>query len=138
LIAFAGLAFSAIPGWAAAACTVAPGTVIKPANWQQYKDCFTDGERVLWNGNEFWKMPDDVEIHVGPQHQWDLPKPYIEATEKYGGQTQLVKQPDGTMKLRNYVAGTPFPNPRGPDKGTQIMANVTYRMGPICRRSSSI
>jgi len=117
-----------MPVRASADCTVTPGTIITKANWQQYKDCFSDGVQVLWNGNEFWKMPDDVEIHVGPQHQWSLPKPYVEATEKYGAQTQLVKQSDGTVRLQNYVAGIPFPNPTGPDKGTEIMANVTYRM----------
>jgi hypothetical protein len=128
LIGLAGLAFGAIPGRARADCNVTPGTVITHANWQQYKDCFSDGEQVLWNGTEFWKMPDDVEIHVGAQHHWELPKPYIEATEKYGSQTQLAKQPDGTFKLQDYIAGTPFPNPSGPAKGTQIMADVTYRM----------
>jgi hypothetical protein len=73
-------------------------------------------------------MPDDVQIHVGQQHTWTLPKPFIEASEKYGSQTRLVKQPDGRYKLDNYVAGYPFPNPAGPDKGTEIAANVTYRL----------
>jgi hypothetical protein len=40
----------------------------------------------------------------------------------------LTKQPDGRYKLENYVAGLPFPNPSGPDKGTEIAANITYRM----------
>jgi hypothetical protein len=129
VLALAGLTLAGLPERAAADCNVSPGTVITKANWQQYKDCFSDGEQYLWTGTEFWKMPDDIEIHVGPQHQWTLPKPYVEATEKYGGQTQLVKQSDGTMKLGNYIAGTPFPNPSGPAKGTEIMANVTYKMG---------
>lgn len=89
VLAIAGLAFGGMPGRASADCTVTPGTVITKANWQQYKDCFTEGEQYLWTGAEFWKMPDDVEIHVGPEHQWTLPKPYVEATEKYGDQTQL-------------------------------------------------
>jgi len=40
----------------------------------------------------------------------------------------LVKQSDGRYKLDNYVAGYPFPNPSGPDKGTEIAANITYRL----------
>lgn len=128
VLAVCCIGFGAIATSAVADCNVAPGTVITHANWQQYKDCFSDGVQILWSGSEFWKMPDDVEIHVGAQHQWSLPKPYVEATEKYGSQTQLAKQPDGQYKLENYVAGTPFPNPSGPDKGTEIMANVTYRM----------
>src|SRR6266436_116969 len=109
-------------------CNVSPGTVITKANWQQYKDCFSDGVQAFWRGTYFWKMPDDVEIRVGTQHTWTLPKPFIEASEKYGGQTRLVKQPDGRYKLENYVAGYPFPNPSGPDKGTEIAANITYRL----------
>src|SRR6202022_4411652 len=112
----------------AADCDVKPGTVITKQNWKQYKDCFTYGEQRLWEGDLFWKMPDDVEIHVGAPHHWTLPKPYVEATEKYGGQARLVKQPNGLYKLDNYVAGLPFPNPSEPDKGTKIAANVTYKM----------
>jgi hypothetical protein len=116
------------PAVALADCNVKPGTIITKQNWMQYKDCFTYGEQRLWQGDMFWKMPDDVEIHVGRQHQWTLPKPYVEATEKYGGQARLVKQPDGLYKLDNYVVGLPFPNPSEPDKGTKIAANVTYKM----------
>jgi hypothetical protein len=112
----------------AAGCDPAVGTVINKANWQQYKDCFSDGVQAFWQGSYFWKMPDDVEIHVGKQHSWTLPKPYVEATEKYGGQTQLVKRSDGRYMLENYVAGLPFPHPSGPNKGTEIAANITYRM----------
>ncbi len=113
---------------ALADCNVQPGTVITKANSQQYKDCFSNGVQKFWEGSGYWKMPDDAEIHVGKPHTWTLPKPYVDATEKYGGQARLVKEPNGEYKLDNYVAGTPFPNPGGPDKGTQIMANVTYRM----------
>jgi hypothetical protein len=109
-------------------CKVSPGTVITKQNWQQYKDCFSIGEQHLFQGDLFYKMPDDVEIHVGQQHNWTLPKPYVEATEKYGGQTRLVKLPDGHYKMENYVAGLPFPNPSEPEKGTKIAANVTYKM----------
>jgi Protein of unknown function (DUF1329) len=116
------------PAAALADCSVKPGTVITKQNWTQYKDCFTYGEQRFWQGDLFWKMPEDVEIHVGQEHRWTLPKPYVDATEKYGGQTRLVKQPDGLYKLENYVAGLPFPNPSEPDKGTKIAANVTYKM----------
>jgi hypothetical protein len=112
---------------ALADCNVSPGTTITKQNWMQYKDCFSEGVQHFWQGDLFYKMPDDTQIKVGPQHTWTLPKPYIEATEKYGSQTRLVKQADGQYKLENYVAGTPFPNPSGPDKGTEIMANDTYK-----------
>src|SRR6266849_3902542 len=108
------------PAAALADCSVKPGTVITKPNWTQYKDCFTYGEQRFWQGDLFWKMPEDVEIHVGQEHRWTLPKPYVDATEKYGGQTRLVKQPDGLYRLENYVAGLPFPNPSEPDKGTKM------------------
>jgi Protein of unknown function (DUF1329) len=110
-----------------AACSVTPGTVITTRNWTTYQDCFSVGEQYFWKGTGFWKMPDDVEIHVGKQHTWSLPKPYIEANEKYGGQARLVKQADGRYRLENYIAGFPFPAPSGPDKAAEIAANVTYR-----------
>jgi hypothetical protein len=120
--------FLATASMALADCSPSPGTVITKQNWTQYKDCFSEGIQHFWQGDMFWKMPDDVEVKVGAQHTWTLPRPYVEATEKYGGQTRLVKQADGRYLLQNYVAGTPFPNPSGPDKGTEIAANVTYRM----------
>ncbi|MGH8012534.1 MAG: DUF1329 domain-containing protein [Candidatus Binataceae bacterium] len=123
------LCLAMLPGAAAMAeCNPKPGTVITKQNWQQYKDCFSDGVNYFWEGAGFWKMPDDVEIHVGAPHQFILPKPFVEANEKYGGQARLVKQPDGRYKLENYVAGFPFPTPSGPQKGLEIAANVTYRM----------
>jgi hypothetical protein len=121
-------ALTASVALALADCKVTPGTVINKGNWRQYKDCFSEGVQHFWQGDLFWKMPDDAAIHVGQPHNWSLPKPYVEATEKYGGQTRLVKQADGHYKLENYVAGLPFPNPTEPDKGTKIAANVTYKM----------
>jgi hypothetical protein len=123
------IALLALPMKAVAACNPSPGTVITKQNWMQYKDCFSDGIQAFWQGTYLWKMPDDVAIHVGPQHTFVLPGPYVAATEKYGSQTRLVRQADGRYRLENYVAGQPFPNPAGPDKGTEIAANITYRMG---------
>jgi hypothetical protein len=113
---------------ALADCNAKPGVTVTKQNWMQYKDCFSEGVQHFWIGDLFYKMPDDVSMHVGPHLNFNLPKPYVEATEKYGGQTRLVQQPDGKYKLENYVAGLPFPNPSGPDKGTEIMANDTYKM----------
>jgi len=121
-----GLAASAAV--ALADCAAKAGTVITRQNWAQYKECFSDGVQHFWQGDLYYKMPDDAEIHVGQPHHWTLPRPFVEVTEKYGGQTRLLKQPDGHYKLLNYVAGLPFPNPSGPDKGTLIAANVTYKM----------
>ncbi len=110
--------------------TIPPGTKITKQNWRQYKQFFSDGEAYFWEGQGYWKMPDDVEMDVGQPHHFTLPAPFVEASEKYGSQTRLVKMPDGRFRLENYVAGFPFPNPSGPDIGTEIAANVTYRFQP--------
>ena len=79
--------------------------------------------------NLAWKMPPDVEMDVGPTTIHPLPKPFWDAVEKYSAQTQFIKLPNGAYKLENYVAGVPFPHPSGPDKGTEIAADVTFRPG---------
>src|ERR1700736_161691 len=63
------------------------GTKITMANWTQYKDLMPDGMVELFKGTNFWKMPPDVEMNVGPTRIFPLPQGYPEATEKYGGQT---------------------------------------------------
>src|SRR5271155_4447101 len=61
------------------------GTKITAENWQQYKAFMPFGMVKLFQGQYQWKMPADVEIDVGPARYGNLPKTWIEATEKYGG-----------------------------------------------------
>ena len=109
---------------------IPPGTIINKSNWMQYKQFFTDGEIGLWEGKWFWKMPDDVQINVGPTKVYPLPEPFVDLSEKYGDQTQLVKLPNGRWQLKNYVAGMPFALPRDPNMGLKILTNVYHRIGP--------
>jgi len=109
---------------------IAPGTVITKANWTQYKQFFSDGEIGLWEGKWFWKMPDDVRIEVGPTRIYPLTTPFVEATERYGDQTRLVKSPDGRWQVKNYVAGMPFAVPSEPNMGLKILTNIYYRIQP--------
>jgi hypothetical protein len=106
--------------------TIAPGTTITMQNWQQYKQYMPLGMIDLFEGTYFWKMPSDVQMPVGPTVIHPLSASYQEASEKYGAQTQVVHNPDGTMNLANYVAGMPFPDPQPPDKGYKILANVWF------------
>ena len=110
--------------------SVPPGITITKSNWTQYKQFFTTGEIGLWEGSWFWKMPDDVQINVGPTQVYPLPEPFIELSEKYGDQTRLVRLPDGRWRLKNYVAGMPFPIPREPNLGLKVLANLNYRITP--------
>lgn len=114
----------------APAPAIAPGTTITKSNWTQYKQFFSEGEIGLWEGRWPWKMPDDIQINVGPTQIYPLPAPFMELTEKYGDQTQLIRLPDGQWRLKNYVAGMPFALPREPNMGLKILANLNYRIAP--------
>src|SRR5690242_6635987 len=64
------------------------GTKITMSNWQQYKTFMPLGMIKLFEGTYGWKMPADVEMDVGPSHEGgNLPKTWVEATEKYSPQT---------------------------------------------------
>jgi len=111
---------------------IPPGTKITMQNWQQYRQFMPDGMAVLFEGKYFWKMLADVEMNVGPTHNYPMPPGYAAMTEKYGNQTQVVPLPDGTFDLKNYVGGLPFPNPAEPYKGWKILAN--QRFGTVTGR----
>ena len=66
-----------------AGSTIAPGTIITMANWQQYHAFMPDGMASLFEGKYFWKMPADVRMEVGPTIIHPLPTNYLEATKKY-------------------------------------------------------
>jgi Protein of unknown function (DUF1329) len=91
--------------------TIAPGTKITQANWQQYKQFFTQGEIAVWEGNHFWHFPPKAEIVIGKTIPIGRPRTYIEATEKYAGQVKLDRLSDGGYTIKNYTAGAPFPFP---------------------------
>ncbi len=110
--------------------TIAPGTTITTANWQQYKQYMPVGMITLFQGSYFWKMPSDVQIPIGPTVMHPLPRNYVAASEKYGAQTRVLHNSDGTMGMSNYIAGMPFPNPEEPDKGYKILANLWFPGGP--------
>jgi len=107
------------------------GARITMANWQQYKQFMPLGMQKLFQGTYFWKMPANVEINVGPVvSNTFLPKTWVEATEKYGPQTQVEVLPNGHYVIKNYHGGTPFPNPQEPHKGWKILANVFWGYVP--------
>ena len=107
------------------------GTKITMSNWQQYQQFMPFGMVQLFEGKYQWKMPSDVEMDVGPTHQGgNLPKTWVEATEKYGSQTDVEVMPNGHYLLKNYHGGTPFPNPSDPNKGWKVMANVFFAYTP--------
>jgi hypothetical protein len=110
--------------------TITPGTVITMQNWQQYKDFMTDGMVALFEGKYFWKMPPDIRIEVAPTELHPLPKNYLAATEKYSGQVKIAEQPDGSLRLQNYMGGIPFPDPQEPHRGWKVLEDLWFRYGP--------
>ena len=57
-------------------------------------------------------------------------KTWVEATEKYGPQTDVKILPNGHYQIHNYHGGTPFPNPQDPNKGWKILANIFWAFQP--------
>jgi hypothetical protein len=115
--------------------TVPVGTKISMRNWRQYKQFMPDGMVALFEGNYFWRAPADVEMDVGPTHQYPMPPGYAAMTEKYGNQTEIVSLPNGMTDIKNYVGGLPFPNPAEPYKGWKILANEWF--GTVAPRISA-
>ena len=111
------------------AATITPGTTITMQNWQQYKQFMPVGLQLLFSGDYSWKMPQDVELDVGPTIPIPLPKLYLQNAEKYSGQVTLAKTPDGGYIMKNYIAGLPFPSldPKDPLYAYKIMYNEYER-----------
>ena len=108
----------------------APGTKITMQNWRDYKNFMPFGMTKFFEGQYFWKMPSDIEIDVGPTVMGNLPKTFVEATEKYGTQTQVAVLPNGHYRIDNYQGGVPFPNPQEPHQGFKMLANLFFAYVP--------
>lgn len=106
------------------------GTTITTQNWNNFRQFMPDGMISFFEGKQFWKMPDDVSMEVGPTVDYPLPRNYLEATEKYASQVKIVELPDSGLTLTNYHGGVPFPNPAEPHRGWKILANLWYRYMP--------
>ena len=119
--------------------TIAPGTVINKKNWQQYQKFMPPGMIVLFSGQNFWKIPDDGQIVIGPTIPIPTPKRYLADTEKYSGQVKLEKQPNGGYLIKNYAAGFPFPaaDPKDPLFGIKTLYNYYYRPAPAFLQMNS-
>lgn len=107
-----------------------PSGSVTMQNWQQYREYMPDGMAMLFAGKYLWKMPDDVQMDIGPTVIHALPQTYLDATEKYSGQVKVVALPDGGLTLSGYQGGLPFPSPAEPHAGWKILANLWFRYLP--------
>ena len=90
----------------------------------------SDGMVALFEGKYAFKMPNDVENRCWRADSYRPAEHLQRGNRKYSGQVRVVHLPDGHNDLANYVAGEPFPDPEGPDKGYEILADAWYAYGP--------
>ena len=110
--------------------TIEPGTIIAMNNWRKYRQFMPLGMIELFEGRRFWKMPQKVEIDVGPTVMYPLPKSYVDATEKYSAQVKVVHLSNGHNDIINYVGGEPFPRPEEPDQGYKLLVDLWHAYFP--------
>ena len=91
--------------------TIPIGTKITLQNWQQYKKFMPMWLQALYSGDYHWHIGSDplFTVEVGPTHDFPLPTKYQEDTEKYAGQTRLVKAPSGGWTIQGLCRGRTFP-----------------------------
>lgn len=141
LLSFAALAFSVVPlphAWAAASpapaqASILPGTTITLRNWQTYRQFMSEGMVELFEGEQFWRLPKDLRIEVGPTIPIPLPKRYLADTAAYSNRVKLVRTSSGGYVPIGYVAGLPFPRPLEGDpelRGQRIFWDAYYRYQP--------
>ena len=99
-------------------------------NWEKYRNDMPAGMIRLFEGKDFWKMPNDVEIDVGPMVSEHPPAGYLKATEEYSRQVRVVHLADGHNDLSNYVGGEPFPKPQDPDRGYKLLVDLWFAYVP--------
>ncbi len=107
--------------------SILPGTKITAANWRQYRQFMPMGMQDLFSGRWFWKMPEGVEIDVGPTVSIPLPRSYTQARNKA---VRVIHLPNGRNDIANYVAGEPFPDPQEPDKGYKLLVDLWFAYSP--------
>jgi hypothetical protein len=114
-----------------------PGTQITYANWRRYKQFMPPAMQALFVGEHFWKMPDDVQIEVGPTLPMPLPPAFLSDTEKNASRVTLRKLPDAGYIPEGYVTGIPFPNPLSQSTLTPyaIFYDLYYHYNPRLQHS---
>jgi hypothetical protein len=112
--------------------TIPPGTKITLQNWENYKKFMPLWVQAAFSGKYKWHVGPEpgYTMEVGPTHHYPLYKKFVEDTEKYGGQAQLVPLADGGFNWKSYVAGIPFPNPAEPNKAVKLAYDTWANFRP--------
>ena len=114
--------------------TLPIGTKITPENWTNYRRFIPVGFQIALGGKYTIKVgagPDYI-IEVGPTRHFSLPRKFLEDTEKYRGQEQLMPSTGGgytISPLPGKTAGLPFgTDPTEPNLAYKILYN--WWLGP--------
>ncbi len=88
--------------------TIAPGTKITLQNWRQYKKFMQVWMQAAYEGKYKWHVGSGPEytVEVGPTHHFPMYEKFLEDTEKYGGQAQLVPLSSGARAAGLLQLGT--------------------------------
>jgi hypothetical protein len=119
-----------MPASAPAIPVIPIGTTITVKNWQQYSQYMPFGMTELFRGHQFWRMPADLRIIVGPTVPEKLPVEYTQATAKYSKNVRIIHLNNGHNDIRNYIGGEAFPDPHEPDKGYKVLADLWFAYVP--------
>jgi hypothetical protein len=115
------------------AASISPGTAITLQNWQRYRQFMSEGLVELFQGGQFWRLPNDLRIEVGPTAPIPLPKAYLADTAAYSNRVKLIRTSGGGYVPIGYVAGLPFPHPMEGEQhliGERIFWDAYYRYQP--------
>src|SRR5579864_1111360 len=110
----------------ASAETIPPGTQITWRNWRSYRKFMPMAFVAAYSQRYGFKIGPDPKytINVAPTISVPMFRQLRDNTEKYAGQTQLVRAPSGGYTMDGYVAGVPFPKPAGPLIAYQLLYDV--------------
>jgi Protein of unknown function (DUF1329) len=112
--------------------TIPVGTKITVHNWQQYKRFMQMWMQAAFSGQYKWHVGAEPEytVEVGPTHHYQMYRHFLDDTEKYGGQAQLVPLPSGGFSWKGYVAGIPFPKPAEPNLAAKLVYDTWANFRP--------
>jgi|GEM_PF-1599738 hypothetical protein len=122
----------------AAADSSAPlpvGTVITRANCAKYLDHMVEVLAHECTSTAVQtSIPNDYKIVIAPTGSYPLPASYWAATEKYSKQVTLEPTGDGSYRMKNYIAGQPFPyaqlSTSDPLAGYKLMYDAYFQYEP--------
>jgi len=106
---------------------ITSGAIITQRNWQLYRQFMSEGLVALFEGKQFWHLPADLQIEVGPTISIPLPKKYLNDTVRYSNRVKLIRTSSGGYVPVGYVAGLPFPHLENTAKGLPETPRIQQR-----------